>query len=171
MSSIWTLTGVPPPSWTLLCRPSAREVCVLLFSWCKSDPAAKFRMKDCGTKSHTRSFYSGRDSLSWPCVFAHSVCVCVFFSGLLCVTCTDMAVMAGNSGETCYSKYGSVSIKSKYCHEMVGKHTQERRFSAGLSSNPRLAGLGERRLEIVQRRTTLGVLPVPGGPGGAWKGS
>lgn len=33
-----------------------------------------------------------------------------------------MAVMAGNSGETCYSKYGSVSIKSKYCHEMVGKH-------------------------------------------------
>ncbi len=40
-------------------------------------------------------------------------------SGLLCITCTDMAVMAGNSGETCYSKYGSVSIKSKYCHEMV----------------------------------------------------
>lgn len=39
--------------------------------------------------------------------------------GLLCVTCTDMAVMAGNSGETCYSKYGSVSIKAKYCHEMV----------------------------------------------------
>lgn len=30
-----------------------------------------------------------------------------------------MAVMAGNSGETCYSKYGSVSIKAKYCHEMV----------------------------------------------------
>lgn len=40
-------------------------------------------------------------------------------SGLLCITCTDMAVMAGNSGETCYSKYGSVSIKAKYCHEMV----------------------------------------------------
>lgn len=30
-----------------------------------------------------------------------------------------MAVMAGNSGETCFSKYGSVSIKAKYCHEMV----------------------------------------------------
>lgn len=45
--------------------------------------------------------------------------VCLFLSGLLCITCTDMAVMAGNSGETCYSKYGSVSIKSRYCHEMV----------------------------------------------------
>lgn len=47
----------------------------------------------------------------------------LLLSGLLCVTCTDMAVMAGNSGETCYSKYGSMSIKSKYCHEMVrGAH-------------------------------------------------
>lgn len=53
-------------------------------------------------------------------LFAHRGCVSL--SGLLCVTCTDMAVMAGNSGETCYSKYGSVSIKSKYCHEMVRKH-------------------------------------------------
>lgn len=51
-------------------------------------------------------------------------------TGLLCITCTDMAVMAGKSGETCYSKYGSVSIKSKYCHEMVRKcrksHTRTR---------------------------------------------
>lgn len=65
-----------------------------------------------------------QESSRWPfVVFAD--CACVFLSGLLCVTCTDMAVMAGNSGETCYSKYGSVSIKSKYCHEMVGKHTAE----------------------------------------------
>lgn len=28
--------------------------------------------------------------------------------------------MAGNSSETCYSKYGSVSLKGKFCHEMVG---------------------------------------------------
>ncbi|NWH97490.1 TRM1 dimethyltransferase, partial [Tichodroma muraria] len=39
--------------------------------------------------------------------------------GLLCVTCTDMAVMAGNSAETCYSKYGAVSLKGKFCHEMA----------------------------------------------------
>ncbi|MBN3285185.1 TRM1 dimethyltransferase, partial [Polyodon spathula] len=39
--------------------------------------------------------------------------------GLLCVTCTDMAVMAGNSAETCYSKYGSISTKARFCHEMA----------------------------------------------------
>ncbi|NXK15644.1 TRM1 dimethyltransferase, partial [Herpetotheres cachinnans] len=39
--------------------------------------------------------------------------------GLLCVTCTDMGVMAGNSAETCYSKYGAVSLKGKFCHEMA----------------------------------------------------
>lgn len=27
--------------------------------------------------------------------------------------------MAGNSAETCYSKYGAVSLKGKFCHEMV----------------------------------------------------
>lgn len=42
-----------------------------------------------------------------------------FPKGLLCVTCTDMAVLAGNSGETCYSKYGAMALKSRACHEMV----------------------------------------------------
>lgn len=35
------------------------------------------------------------------------------------MTCTDMAVLAGNSGETCYSKYGAMALKSRACHEMV----------------------------------------------------
>jgi len=39
--------------------------------------------------------------------------------GLLLVTCTDMAVLAGNAPETCYSKYGAVSLRSEACHEMV----------------------------------------------------
>uniref|UniRef100_A0A8C9PP16 tRNA (guanine(26)-N(2))-dimethyltransferase n=1 Tax=Spermophilus dauricus TaxID=99837 RepID=A0A8C9PP16_SPEDA len=42
-----------------------------------------------------------------------------FPKGLLCVTCTDMAVLAGNSGETCYSKYGAMALKSRACHEMA----------------------------------------------------
>lgn len=55
------------------------------------------------------------------------VCAAVYLhsgntvAGLLCVTCTDMAVMAGNTGETCYSKYGSMSIKARFCHEMVSR--------------------------------------------------
>lgn len=30
-----------------------------------------------------------------------------------------MAVLAGNSGETCYSKYGAMALKSRACHEMA----------------------------------------------------
>lgn len=39
--------------------------------------------------------------------------------GLLLVTATDMAILAGNTPESCYAKYGSVSLKSKSCHEMA----------------------------------------------------
>ncbi|KAK8782526.1 hypothetical protein V5799_016138 [Amblyomma americanum] len=38
--------------------------------------------------------------------------------GLLLVTCTDMAILCGNSSETCRAKYGAVSLKTKCCHEM-----------------------------------------------------
>lgn len=39
--------------------------------------------------------------------------------GLLCVTCTDMAVLCGNATETCYTKYGAISLKAKSCHEIA----------------------------------------------------
>lgn len=39
--------------------------------------------------------------------------------GLLLITATDMAVLAGNTPEACYIKYGSVPLKSKACHEIV----------------------------------------------------
>uniref|UniRef100_A0A8D0BBL1 tRNA (guanine(26)-N(2))-dimethyltransferase n=1 Tax=Salvator merianae TaxID=96440 RepID=A0A8D0BBL1_SALMN len=59
------------------------------------------------------------DPYGSPSVFLDAAVQSVSEGGLLCVTCTDMAVMAGNSGETCYSKYGAMSIKTKYCHEMA----------------------------------------------------
>ncbi|XP_072318372.1 tRNA (guanine(26)-N(2))-dimethyltransferase [Eucyclogobius newberryi] len=59
------------------------------------------------------------DPYGSPSPFIDAAVQAVGEGGLLCITCTDMAVMAGNSGETCYSKYGSVSIKSKFCHEMA----------------------------------------------------
>ncbi|XP_014269291.2 tRNA (guanine(26)-N(2))-dimethyltransferase [Maylandia zebra] len=59
------------------------------------------------------------DPYGSPASFLDAAVQSVSEGGLLCITCTDMAVMAGNSGETCYSKYGSVSIKAKYCHEMA----------------------------------------------------
>ncbi|XP_030052796.1 tRNA (guanine(26)-N(2))-dimethyltransferase isoform X2 [Microcaecilia unicolor] len=59
------------------------------------------------------------DPYGSPAMFLDAAVQAVSDGGLLCVTCTDMAVMAGNSGETCYSKYGAMSIKAKYCHEMA----------------------------------------------------
>ncbi|XP_071104696.1 tRNA (guanine(26)-N(2))-dimethyltransferase-like [Haliotis cracherodii] len=59
------------------------------------------------------------DPYGSPSVFLDSAVQAVRDGGLLCVTCTDMAVMCGNSCETCYSKYGSVSLKAKFCHEMA----------------------------------------------------
>ncbi|TFK42549.1 tRNA methyltransferase [Crucibulum laeve] len=38
--------------------------------------------------------------------------------GLLCVTCTDLAVLATvNYPEKCFSNYGGVPVKAEYCHE------------------------------------------------------
>lgn len=37
----------------------------------------------------------------------------------MCVTCTDMVVLAGNSREQCYSKRGVLAPKSWACDKMV----------------------------------------------------
>ncbi|KAM6229404.1 LOW QUALITY PROTEIN: tRNA (guanine(26)-N(2))-dimethyltransferase [Spheniscus humboldti] len=59
------------------------------------------------------------DPYGSPAPFLDAAVQAVSEGGLLCVTCTDMGVMAGNSAETCYSKYGAMSLKGKFCHEMA----------------------------------------------------
>lgn len=59
------------------------------------------------------------DPYGCPSIFLDSAVQCIANGGLLLVTATDMAVLAGNSPETCHVKYGAVSIKSKACHELV----------------------------------------------------
>lgn len=59
------------------------------------------------------------DPYGCPSIFLDSTVQAVKDGGLLLVTATDMAVLAGNSPETCYSKYGAISLKIKSCHEMV----------------------------------------------------
>ncbi|CAH6813381.1 Trmt1 [Phodopus roborovskii] len=59
------------------------------------------------------------DPYGSPAPFLDAAVQAVNDGGLLCVTCTDMAVLAGNSGETCYSKYGAMALKSRACHEMA----------------------------------------------------
>uniref|UniRef100_T1J0H2 tRNA (guanine(26)-N(2))-dimethyltransferase n=1 Tax=Strigamia maritima TaxID=126957 RepID=T1J0H2_STRMM len=44
---------------------------------------------------------------------------CVADGGLLLVTCTDAAVLCGKATETCFAKYGSVSLRNNCCHEMA----------------------------------------------------
>ena len=44
---------------------------------------------------------------------------CIQDGGLMCVTCTDMAVLSGTHGDACWAKYGSMPINTSYCHESV----------------------------------------------------
>lgn len=60
------------------------------------------------------------DPYGCPSKFLDSAVQAIKDGGLLLVTATDMAVLAGNSPETCYSKYGAISLRTKSCHEMVG---------------------------------------------------
>ncbi|RZC38725.1 tRNA (guanine(26)-N(2))-dimethyltransferase, partial [Asbolus verrucosus] len=59
------------------------------------------------------------DPYGCPSIFLDSAVQAVKEGGLLLITATDMAVLAGNSPETCYSKYGAISLRIKACHEMA----------------------------------------------------
>ena len=59
------------------------------------------------------------DPYGSPTQFLDGALQSVADGGLLCVTCTDMAVLCGNATETCYTKYGAISLRGKNCHEMA----------------------------------------------------
>lgn len=68
------------------------------------------------------------DPYGCPSHFLDGAVQAVSSGGLLMVTCTDMAVLAGNSPETCYSKYGAISLRTPTCHEMVLCHITLHQF-------------------------------------------
>ncbi|KAG8808708.1 RNA methyltransferase tRNA(m5U54)methyltransferase [Serendipita sp. 399] len=50
--------------------------------------------------------------------FLDAAVQCVRDDGLLCVTCTDLSVLAsGNYPEKCFANYGGVPVRGEYCHE------------------------------------------------------
>uniref|UniRef100_A0A7E4VZN3 tRNA (guanine(26)-N(2))-dimethyltransferase n=1 Tax=Panagrellus redivivus TaxID=6233 RepID=A0A7E4VZN3_PANRE len=51
--------------------------------------------------------------------FLDSAVQAVVDGGMLMVTCTDMAVLCGNTPEAAYLKYGSIPVKHRSCHEMA----------------------------------------------------
>jgi len=59
------------------------------------------------------------DPYGCPSIFLDSAVQSIVDGGILLVTCTDMAVLCGNTPSTCYVKYGAVSLRNKACHEMV----------------------------------------------------
>lgn len=59
------------------------------------------------------------DPYGSPSVFLDSAVQSVVDGGLLMCTATDMAVLCGNNGEVCHSKYGAYPVRAKYCHEMA----------------------------------------------------
>jgi len=70
-------------------------------------------------KSEDRFDVIDLDPYGSPTPFLDAAVQAVSDGGLLCVTATDMAVLCGNSPETCYTKYGAIALKSKSCHEMA----------------------------------------------------
>lgn len=61
------------------------------------------------------------DPYGSPHLFLDGAVQAVSEGGLLMVTCTDMAVLCGNSPDNCYAKYGATSLRTKACHEMVSR--------------------------------------------------
>jgi len=51
--------------------------------------------------------------------FVPSAIAAIQNGGLLCVTATDMAVLAGAYGEVCYTKYDAVPLKAPFIHEQA----------------------------------------------------
>lgn len=51
--------------------------------------------------------------------FLNTATQCVKDGGMLCVTCTDLSVLCGNSHEVGYRNYGGFSVNDTICHEMA----------------------------------------------------
>lgn len=59
------------------------------------------------------------DPYGCPSRFLDGAVQSVEEGGLLLITATDMAVLCGNTPEACYSKYGSIPLRTKACHEQA----------------------------------------------------
>jgi len=64
--------------------------------------------------------------------FIDAAVQCVRNGGLLCVTCTDLAVLAGSAyPEKCFSNYGGSSMRAEYSHEYALRQVMHALASSG----------------------------------------
>ncbi|KAI9595646.1 N2,N2-dimethylguanosine tRNA methyltransferase [Syncephalis fuscata] len=86
-------------------RPSERDACALMYE-CR-DPIKQFDVIDLDPYGSASPFLDGAVQA-------------VADGGLLCITCTDLAVLSGsNHPETCFAKYGGTPVRAEFCHEMA----------------------------------------------------
>ncbi|WFC97549.1 methylamine--glutamate N-methyltransferase [Malassezia yamatoensis] len=89
------------------CKVKANQGDAIALMYAHRDPSKRFDVVDL-------------DPYGTAAPFLDAAVQSVGDGGLLCVTCTDLAVLAGhNYPEKCWSLYGGVSVKAEYSHEVA----------------------------------------------------
>lgn len=57
------------------------------------------------------------DPFGTPSPYIESAAISLKSGGMLCVTATDTSALCGTYKEPCIRKYGSIPLKTEYCHE------------------------------------------------------
>lgn len=58
------------------------------------------------------------DPFGSPAPFVEAACSSLSRKGILAVTATDTAALCGSAPHACLRKYGAVSLRTEYCHEL-----------------------------------------------------
>jgi tRNA (guanine26-N2/guanine27-N2)-dimethyltransferase len=82
------------------------------------DDATMF-MGSCSRQKGTLFDAIDLDPYGTPAAFLDSAIRGLKSGGLLLVTATDAGVLCGNGSDTCFTKYGTVSLRTPSCHEMA----------------------------------------------------
>lgn len=102
-----TANGGTAPSIHPDCKVRINEADAITLMYAHRDDKRKFDVVDL-------------DPYGSASIFLDGAVQCVADGGMLCVTCTDTAVLAGTSHpEKCYSAYGGVTTKVEYSHEVA----------------------------------------------------
>ena len=94
-------------------RPAEQEPSTTSFTALPTEPSVSHPM--CGEKMDVVDL----DPYGTAAPFLDSALACAEEGGLLCVTCTDTDVLCGVHPEACHHKYGAITVKGKYCHELA----------------------------------------------------
>ena len=82
------------------------------------DDATLF-MSECSRNKNTQFDCIDLDPYGTPAAFLDSSIRSIKSGGLLLITATDAGVLCGNGSDTCFTKYGTVSLRTPSCHELA----------------------------------------------------